>query len=242
MIWAAVQRQVEGRLARRADAVVTVSPPIATRLGELYHLRAPALVALNCPATTPELDGAPIPKDEPLRAIYQAAAGPNRVLSDLLEAARSSSAAHITLRIAGSEPATLERKVAASGVGSVAIAEPVPPDRLVEALAAFHVGLVIDRRATPNTELALPNKLFEYLMAGLAVVVPGLAAMAELVEREQIGLTFEPGDPRDLARALDELAADRPRLEAMRHRAREVALTRYNAEAQEPVLLRAWGL
>ena len=112
---------------------------------------------------------------------------------------------------------------------------------LVEAAAAFHVGLVINRPVTRNDELVLPNKLFEYLMAGLAVVVPRLPGLAPLVEGEGIGLTYEPGRPEKLGAALTELAQDDARLAEMRARARVFALDRFNAESQLCVLLEAWG-
>jgi glycosyltransferase involved in cell wall biosynthesis len=63
--------------------------------------------------------------------------------------------------------------------------------------------------------------------------------MAALVEREGIGRVYEPGKLRE---ALAALAADRPALEAMRRRAREAAVEKYNAEAQRPALYAAWGL
>ena len=129
----------------------------------------------------------------------------------------------------------------------VAVAEPVEPTRLVEALAGFDVGLVINRPLTRNDELVFPNKLFEYLMAGLAVVVPALPGLVPLVEGERIegeriGLTYEPGRPERLGAALAELAADRARLVEMRRRARRLALERFNAEAQREPLVRALGL
>ena len=78
-------------------------------------------------------------------------------------------------------------------------------------------------------------------MAGLAVVVPRLPTMGPFVEREGIGLTYEPGRPEGLAAALRELAGDRRRLLTFRLRARELALDRYNAETQALALHEAWG-
>ena len=85
------------------------------------------------------------------------------------------------------------------GTGRVAVEEPVPPGELVHALARHEVGVVINRPVTRNDELVLPNKLFEYLMAGLAVVAPRLPGMAPLVQGEQLGMMFEPGRPDQLA-------------------------------------------
>ena len=54
-----------------------------------------------------------------------------------------------------------------------------------------------------------------------------------------MGIVYEPGG---MAAALDRLAASRSELDAVRRRARELAATRFNAEAQLPALRKAWGL
>ena len=87
---------------------------------------------------------------------------------------------------------------------------------------------------TRNDELVFPNKLFEYLMAGLAVAVPRLPGMAPLVEGERVGVTYEPGRPELLGKALAEL--DPAAVGEMQLRARELAVSRLNAEAQAGVL------
>jgi hypothetical protein len=120
----------------------------------------------------------------------------------------------------------------------VRVADPVEPTTLVPALVEFEVGLVINRPLTRNDELVFPNKLFEYLMAGLAVAVPGLPGMTPLVETERVGVTYEPGRPELLGEALAgmELSA----VAQMQRRARELALESLNAEAQANALERVW--
>ena len=46
----------------------------------------------------------------------------------------------------------------------------------------------------PNAEVAMPNKMFEYLHAGLPMVVSDVACMKEFVENNGIGLSFIAGD------------------------------------------------
>jgi glycosyltransferase involved in cell wall biosynthesis len=232
-------RALEGPLARRADVLVTVSDPIGEELRHSLRVSSEPIVVLNCPARS-ESDLVPRGAG-PLRAVYQGAMGPGRPLGDLLDAAATSANVHLTIRVANADLAALREEVARRGLaGRVAVVDPVSPDRLVEALSGFHVGLVINRPVTRNDELALPNKLFEYLMAGLAVIVPRLPGMAPLVKEEAVGLTYEPARPADLASALTRLATDAPRLGAMRRRARRLALDRYNAEVQAEKLLTAW--
>ena len=227
-LWHWLSLRLEGLLARRADAVVTVSEPIADELTRRLRLRRAPLLVLNCPPLQ-QVDVAPRP-ESPVRAIYQAAAGPGRVLEDVVDAARIAPEVDVTVRLLGGDGRPLS---------GVRLEPPVGPDELVAALAAYDVGLVIDRPTTDNTRLALPNKLFEYLMAGLAVAVPRVPAMAELVEANGIGVVYDRGG---LGTALQRLAADRVELDEMRRRARELAVSRFNAEAQAPALHRAWGL
>lgn len=221
-LWLASVRRLEGLLARRADAVVTVSDPIADELVERLRLAKRPYVVLNAPP----VEGGDVESHAGrLRVIYQAAVGPGRHIEDLPVL----DDVELFARVLG----------ATAAPPHVTSLVPVPPNELVSALASFDVGLVIDRPETENTRLALPNKLFEYLMAGLAVVVPSRTVMAELVEREGVGTAFEPGQLGDTLRSL---AENRVVVEEMRRRARAAAVERYNAEAQRPALFAAWGL
>jgi glycosyltransferase involved in cell wall biosynthesis len=229
---------LEGALARRADAVVTVSDGIADELVARLRLRSRPSVVVNAP-----------PRAEtelqrfgggPLRAVYQGRLGPGRPLDDLL-AATAADGVELSLRIPLVEPSALRETVAARGLnGRVNVLEPVPPEGVLDALSGFEVGILFDRPQSRNSELSFPNKLFEYLMAGLAVVAPRLESLGPLLENERVGVTFEPGRPDGLAGALERLAGDRDLLLELRSRARELALTRLNAEAAAETLAAAW--
>jgi glycogen synthase len=236
----ALSRRIERLLARRADAVVTVSEPIATELQRLLGLQKPPLVVLNCPARS--ASSSPPAARRPLRAVYQGAVGHGRSLDDLLDAAAAIEGVALTLRLAGVHFESLRELVDRRGLASsVTVLEPVDPGELVDALTDFDVGVIVTRPLTRNDELAAPNKLFEYLMAGLAVVVPRLPGVASIVEAEQVGVTFAPGSPAALAAALSELARRPDEVSGFKQRARDAALARFNAESQQPVLAAAWG-
>ena len=234
LVYRTLVRVLEGPLARSADSVVTVSDPIAAELHRTLRLREQPIVVLSAPART-EFEPAPR-GDGPLRAIYQGAMGPGRPLGDLLVAAEHAPEVRFTLRVAGADPEALRE--AAAHLSNVEIVEPVAPDRLVEALRGHDVGLIINRPVTRNDELVFPNKLFEYLMAGLAVAVPRLPGMTPLVEGDGVGVTYEPGRPELLGAAL--AALDPVAVTELQRRARELALSRLNAESQIDLLVRAW--
>jgi glycogen(starch) synthase len=230
---------LERMLARRAESVVTVSDGIARELVPRLRLRSEPLVVMNAPTRVDE----PLRRFEggPLRVVYQGRLGPGRPLDDLL-AGLPESGVELTLRIPLADPEELRAAVESRGLGDrVRVLEPVPPADVLEALRDFEVGVIFDRPLSRNSELTLPNKLFEYLMAGLAVVVPRLETIGPFIEREDVGVAFEPGRLEDMARALAELAADRPRLLQIRERALELARSRLNAETQAKTLRQAWG-
>jgi len=235
-----VSASLEGSLARRADVVSTVSAPIADELRRRLRLAETPRVVLNCPPLV-EVPVEPAAEGTPLAVVYQGAMGPGRPLEDLLVAAEHAPGAHFTLRIASADSALLRREVERRGLDNVEVVDPVPPDRLVEALAGFEIGLVINRPVTQNDELVLPNKLFEYLMAGLAVAAPRLPGLAPVVDGEGVGVTFEPGRPEELGAALTALSGDRDRVVELRRRARQLAVERYNAEAQADALVSLWS-
>jgi glycosyltransferase involved in cell wall biosynthesis len=240
-LYRAVATFVERALSRRAAAVVTNCDPFAAELERRFSLR-PVIVVLNCPRLEPAAPATP--PDGPLRVVYQAAGDhPGRPVIDLLIAAEQAPGVEITIRVVDLDEPSLRREIDRRGLGErVRIVPPVPVSDIVTALAGFEVGVVLNRPVTPNTELAVPGKIFEYMMAGLAVACPRLEAVVDLIEREGIGVTFAPSRPEELGTRLAELAADRPKLERMRARARELAVERYNAERQLQALGRAWAL
>lgn len=239
-LYRALASRLEGVLARRAGVVMTNCDLFAAELDRTLRLPRPATVVLNCPDLLREL---PSPEPDPrLRAVYQAAGSHGgRPVEDLLAAAGHAPDVELTIRVLGIDRDALARAAADRGVADrVHVVEPVPVDRALEALLGFDAGLIINRPLTPNDELSVPGKLFEYMMAGLVPVVPRLPGLAALVEGEGVGITFEPGSPEDLGRALSDLAADRARVAEMQARARQLALERFNSETQAEALARAW--
>lgn len=107
----------------------------------------------------------------------------------------------------------LDDRIDALGVrDSVILHDAVTHDAMPGVLAGCRVGLVAYGRDMGVS--SLPNRLFEYMSAGMAVIVPSYAVeMSALVEREGIGLACDMEDPAALAAALTRLR-DEPDLAA----------------------------
>ena len=81
----------------------------------------------------------------------------------------------------------------------------------------------------------------EAFARGTPVIATRVGALPEMVEHNQTGLLFEPGDARALAESVRALFADRPRLESMRAAARRAFERRLTADANYHSLMRIYA-
>jgi glycosyltransferase involved in cell wall biosynthesis len=239
---------LEGPLLRRADAVVTVNTPIAEELARTYHAPLP-LVVMNCPEL-PEESNIQAPADAaqaaqpgmPLAVIYQGMLNyQGRGLEGLIDAATQVSGITLALRGPGALRDALQQRIADRGATNVRLLPPVPMADLVRALAGYDVGVVSYLPQSKNFLFSSPNKLFEYMMAGLAVVCSDLPVLREVVSTADCGILYPPGDVKALAEALHALACDPARLARYKENARRAARERYNATVEEGRVLQLYA-
>jgi glycosyltransferase involved in cell wall biosynthesis len=98
-----------------------------------------------------------------------------------------------------------------------------------------HVGIV-PHHARESWNTTIPNKLFDYMAAGLAVVSSDAVPAARVVNQTGAGLVFRSGDQHQLAEKLRVLL-DLPRWEQYRRAGQEAIRSRYNWETDRQVLL-----
>jgi NAD(P)-dependent dehydrogenase (short-subunit alcohol dehydrogenase family) len=97
----------------------------------------------------------------------------------------------------------------------------VPLESVVESAARSDIGVFTPPLATSQVRYMLPNKLFEYLMAGLMVVFSDAEDVAEIVRRHGCGKTLSDVRPSHLAAAIDALSLEEIR--QYKHNARDSA-------------------
>jgi glycosyltransferase involved in cell wall biosynthesis len=97
-------------------------------------------------------------------------------------------------------------ELASRSRGETKVLDPVSPEQVPDLLREVDVGIVSLRR-TSAFETVLPSKLFEYLAAGLPVLVVGEGEAARLVTEERVGFVATPEDPSAIAVAVRQLAS-----------------------------------
>lgn len=220
---------LERRLIRSADAVVTVSPQLARHLERTYGLSG-VLVAPNAVPFDEGVTPSPPRRDGPVRFLLQGRVGPGRGVGELLatwaELAIGGDAELVVRAPLGPERDSLERRYR----DSVVFAEPVTEEFLVEAATNADVGLIPYGGENVNHRYASPNKLGQYMHAGLAVLAKRSEFVSEVVARYECGLVYD--DATAFGAAVRRFVRDRDLLARMKESAYDAARREFNWPAQ----------
>lgn len=232
-----MSKVIERLYIGRVDYVICVGERIRGWYVQQYRI-ANASVVLNCPEPPAEAaesrvdlrERFAIPTTAPV-FLYQGLLSAGRGIELMLETFREVPEAHLVLL--GDGPLVLLAEDAAERLANVHYHEPVPPREVLHMTRDADCGLSIIEPLALSYEYCMPNKLFEYVAAGIPVIVSNTAEQAEFVRLHDLGVVLEHFVPRDLAaavRALD--CAERERLSANA----EAVRADYSWARQEPRL------
>jgi len=199
-------KALEWFFIRWADDVVVVSDSIADWYERTYGMKRPAVVR-NVPEVP--VDGLPaadprlwrerfgIPADH-LIFIYQGGLFPGRRIEQYIRVfARAQPDRHVVFLGYGQLEGFVRE--AAARHGNIHLAHAVPPAEVLRHTAGADVGLVGVANACLSYYYSLPNKLFEYLLAGIPAVMPAYPEMVRFAGAQPIGWTVGEADEEWLA-------------------------------------------
>lgn len=232
---------VERFVLRRVDHVLTVVEESRQRLLGLGVPQEQVAVVSNTPSKARIV---PLPlraPGDPLRIIYLGLMEKHRGVAVTLEAAELLTRATVPFRLDlvgdGRDYDYFRAYAASLGLSTdrVIFHGRLPHDEAIALVCQAHVGLVPhDARESWNT--TIPNKLFDYMAAGLAVVTSDAAPAARIVRETGAGLVFRSGDGRSLAETICEFI-DTSRWDRSRRAGQEAIRSRYNWESDTRILL-----
>lgn len=246
--------RVEGALARRAAAVVTVNPSIGAELVQRYGISRPVVV-MNCaPRWHPEMteppvcdrfrEVLPIPPGQPI-VLYQGAFTPHRGIEPMVRALAEPElrdAAGVFLGYGPMRDWLLAEARRPEVAGRMHVLEAVPPDELLEWTASADVTGAPIERVNLNHWYSTPNKMFESMAAGVPFVSSDFPERGRIIRDSGAGVLCDPGDIRSVAQAFASVLtlSATERLE-FRRRCRRAALDRYNWETESARLVELYG-
>jgi glycosyltransferase involved in cell wall biosynthesis len=184
---------VERFLLKYVDEVITVSEPIADDYVKLYGIKKPALI-YNTPSKISIKkkdifrEKFNIPKEH-IIFLYQGGLQPRRGILEFLELIKDKKdVSYVIMGFGELKKEILKRMESQS---NLYFHDAVSPDILLDYTSSADIGVCIEENLCKSWDLALPNKMFEYAMVDLPVIVSGLSELKRFVEEHQIGYVIE---------------------------------------------------
>ena len=223
---------LESKLMRDAVCVTTVTHAFIEHFHQKYRIPRERLTFLPNGADTDTLR--PLPADEAFAkrlgvegkrvftyagtmAGYQGL----EVLVDVAERLRHRS--DIVLLMVGTGPMKdqLVRAAEARGLSNI-LFRTSPFEEMPQLMSITTASLVVLRPLEISKKMRL-SKAIPPMACAVPVIFAGWGETAELIAREQVGLTVEPGDPDEMALAIAKLADDATLAKELGQRARLLA-------------------
>lgn len=227
---------LEDLTAEGADAVISVSG----------SLRAGAEVIHNCP---PLRSFTPLRRCPPGRlVVYEGGISPDRGLSVFLEALLRVREVfpdvvfEVVGDLRGEDEGWVREFVGKHNLkNNFKITGWLPYSEVPERLMEADIGVILFQPVLYNNIVGAPNKLFEYMAAGLPVVAPDFPEMGRVVREEGCGVLVDPTDPGAVADAVVRLLSHPEEARRMGMRGRRAVEERYCWERMEEKLAEVYA-
>jgi glycosyltransferase involved in cell wall biosynthesis len=205
--------RLERRLIRNVHRTITVSESIARELRDRYRLEEVTTLR-NLPPFRSAVESRKIHQvldlDPGLKVVlYQGGFLTDNGLAEQIEAVSTVSGAVMVLIGDGPCEAELMSIVRTRGLEKkIYFIDRVPFSDLHEYTCSADLGLCLIKGSGQSFYHSMPNKLFEYMMAGLPVLASNFPEMQAVVDESKAGRVTSPGDVQAVADTIRDMLAD----------------------------------
>ena len=200
-IWKAIERFVFPKLKK----VVTVNRSIA----ELYEkeYKVPVGVMRNIPSAQPIASASRQELNLPLDAFILILQGNginvDRGGEEAVQLMHHLDNALLLIAGSGDVIPTLKSYVATNGLSEkVRFLPRMPYADLMRYTSCCDLGLTLDKDTNINYRFSLPNKIFDYIHAGIPVLASNLPEVRRIVEGYDVGIICNSHNPAEIAQAV----------------------------------------
>ena len=187
-----LRKVMEGFLIRFVDEVIVVSDSIGKVYSRMYSIPTPHTI-LNCPPFS-DRDEQNIFRekfdiaDEQNIFLYQGALCEGRGIHSLINTFMGFNTNRSVIIFMGYGPLLSVIEDAAKNSDLIFYHPAVSPEKLLSYTSSADFGVAFIEDVCLSYRYCLPNKLFEYLMAGLPVLTSNVVEMKRFVEHEGVGV------------------------------------------------------
>lgn len=233
-----IWKRLERRIFPRLKNVFTVNASIADWYAQQYGLRPrvmrniPRKAATVRKLTRKELH---LPEDRKIVVLQGAGINIHRGAEEAVEAMQYMEGVVLLVIGGGDVLPVLKEMVEKKGLDAkVIFAGKLPPEELRSWTRLADIGITLDKDTNINYRFSLPNKIFDYIHAGIPVLASDLVEVRRIVEEYRVGRIAASHDPQALAACIREML-DSPDYPLWKENAR-IAAESLNWEKEEQEL------
>ncbi len=188
-----VSKKIEKFFLKYVDSMITVSEPIAQEYVRLYNIEKPTVI-YNTPNKIISnkknifREKFNIPQDHVI-FLYQGGLQPRRGVLEFIELIRGKEGVSYVIMGFGELKETIIALTKKEK--NIYFHDAVLPNVLLEYTSSADIGLCIEENRCKSWNLGLPNKMFEYYMVGLPILVSGLLELKRFVIDNKTGFVIE---------------------------------------------------
>lgn len=189
-LWQLIYKPVIIRLLKLAERQIVLRS--ATSLEQIKYMNDDAI--LHLPNTKKPLEKAEVKQksSEKIKLLYHGLIAPNRSLETAIKALYHSERPDLELTIRGSGKPKYIAKLKALAErlqlsSHVHFKPSIENSKLIETASHYDIGLCLFDNQSQQLMLAEPNKIYEYMAAGLGIIASETPTMKRMIEAEKIG-------------------------------------------------------
>ncbi len=209
--------RIERFIVPRLRDVITVSDSIAGIFASKYKI--PVTVVRNIPpdrkhSAPPTRSALGLPNNKKILIMQGSGINIQRGAEELVKAMHYLEGYHLLIIGGGDVIGELRNMVHRDKLDNrITFFSRMPVDQLYQYTVNADLGLSIDKDTNPNYRYSLPNKLFDYIHAGIPVLTSPLVEIKKIVDHYQIGMTIENHDPQHIAERIRMALSDKKQVE-----------------------------
>jgi glycosyltransferase involved in cell wall biosynthesis len=203
-----IAKWLERKLIYKIDMMFVVSESIADWYVDEYGINRPSVI-LNAPnkrelrANNHFREQLDI-RDEQVILLYQGGLFAGRGVQLIIDAFKERTDDKVVIVFMGYGELEQNIKVAAAENSNIFFFPAVPPQVVLEYTSSADLGISLIEKSCLSYYYCMPNKLFEYSMAGLPVLVSNMKDMSELVTENHMGIVISNFSASGINQAVDE--------------------------------------
>jgi len=202
-------KKIERSIVPGLRYMITVSDSIAGLYNAEYGVTPEVIrnMAYSSSGITPvRLEDIGITNNDFRLVIQGAGLNPGRGVLELLDALRLVSGVHLVIIGSGDALNDIKMKISSLGLNErVTLIPQLPWGEMMRYTLACDAGISLDKDTCINQKLSLPNKLFDYLSAGIPVIASPLPEVSKIINEYKCGIVAEYVTPESISRAIIQL-------------------------------------